>query len=110
MADKITAPMLRGMKQRGQKIVCVTAYDVATGRLADEAGVDVVLVGDSLGNVVLGYDTTLPVSLDDMARHTRAVRRGVVRSLLVADLPFGSYQASPEQAVNSSVELMKAGA
>src|SRR4051812_36619472 len=110
MADKVTAPKIRAMKKRGEKIVCVTAYDVYFGRLADESGVDLVLVGDSLGNVVLGYDTTIPVTLEDMIHHTRATSRGVKRALFVADMPFGSYQASTEQAVNSAVALMQAGA
>lgn len=110
MSDKVTAPRLRAMKERSEKIVCVTAYDVGFGRLADEAGVDLVLVGDSLGNVLLGYDTTLPVTLDQVAHHVAATRRGVSRAFLVGDLPFGSYQSSVEQCVNSSVALMKAGA
>ena len=110
MAEKITAPKLRLMKQRSEKIVCVTAYDVYFGRLADQAGADVVLVGDSLGNVIYGYDTTVPVTLEQMVFHTAAVRRGVSRALVVGDLPFGSYQASVAQCVESSVALMKAGA
>jgi 3-methyl-2-oxobutanoate hydroxymethyltransferase len=110
MADKITAPKIRAMKLRGEKIVCVTAYDVYFGSLADQSGADLVLVGDSLGNVVLGYDTTLPVTLQDMIHHTLAASRGVKRALFVADLPFGTYQASTDQAVNSAVALMRAGA
>jgi 3-methyl-2-oxobutanoate hydroxymethyltransferase len=110
MADTVTAPSIRAMKKRGEKIVCVTAYDAYFARLADDSGVDLILVGDSLGNVVLGYSTTVPVTLEDMVHHTRAASRGVSRALLVADLPFGSYQASTEQAVLSSVALMKAGA
>ena len=98
------------MKARGEKIVCVTAYDTPTAQMADAAGVDVVLVGDSVGNVVLGYESTLPVSLADMVHHTRAAARGVERALLVADMPFGSYQATVGGAVESAVELMKAGA
>lgn len=107
---KVTAPGLREMKAKGEKIVCLTAYDVVSGALADEAGVDVVLVGDSVGNVVLGYENTVPVTLDEIRHHLRAVRRGVQRALLVADLPFGSYAVSTEQAVESAVTLMKAGA
>lgn len=110
MSDKVTAPRLRAMKERSEKIVCVTAYDAGFGRMADEAGVDVVLVGDSLGNVLLGYDTTLPVTLDQVAHHVAATRRGVSRALLVGDLPFGSYQSSVGQCVDSAVALMKAGA
>ena len=97
------------MKGSG-KIVCVTAYDAYFGRIADESGVDVILVGDSLANVILGYPSTVNVTLEEMAHHVRAVRRGVSRSLLVADLPFGSYNSSVSQAVDSAVVLMKAGA
>jgi 3-methyl-2-oxobutanoate hydroxymethyltransferase len=110
MTDKVSAPAIRAMKGREQRIVCVTAYDVNTAQLADEAGVDLVLVGDSLGNVLLGFETTIPVSLDDMIHHTKAARVGVKRALLITDMPFGSYEASPEQAVDSAVALMKAGA
>jgi 3-methyl-2-oxobutanoate hydroxymethyltransferase len=110
MSDKVTAPAIRAMKGGGQKVVCVTAYDAPFGAMADEAGVDLVLVGDSVGNVVLGYDSTLPVTLEEMVHHTKAVRRGVKRALLVSDLPFGSYGGSIEQTFNSSVALMKAGA
>jgi 3-methyl-2-oxobutanoate hydroxymethyltransferase len=110
MSEKITVPKLRAMKQKGEKIVSVTAYDATFGALADAAGADVVLVGDSVGNVLLGYDSTLPVTLEQMVHHTRATRAGVRRALLLADLPFGTYQASPEQAVRSAVELIRAGA
>ncbi|HVT11340.1 MAG TPA: 3-methyl-2-oxobutanoate hydroxymethyltransferase [Fimbriimonadaceae bacterium] len=110
MPDKVTAPKLKAMKQRSEKIVCVTAYDAYFGRLMDEAGVDLVLVGDSLGNVLLGYETTVPVSLAAMIHHTAAVRPGVHRAMLVADMPFGSYQSSVAQCVDSAVALMKAGA
>lgn len=110
MADRISAPGLRKKKAAGEKIVCLTAYDVTTGLLAERAGVEVVLVGDSLGNVVLGFETTLPVELSDMVRATQAVASVVSNGLVVADLPFGSYQASTEDAVRSAVALMKAGA
>lgn len=110
MGERITAPKLIAMKARGERIVCLTAYDVAFGLIADRAGVDVILVGDSLGNVVLGYDTTVSVTLAEMVHHTRATRRGVTQALLVADLPFGTYQSSVAQAVDSAVELMRAGA
>jgi 3-methyl-2-oxobutanoate hydroxymethyltransferase len=95
---------------KGKRIVCMTAYDAPFASLADEAGVDLILVGDSLGNVVLGYESTLPVTLEEMLHHTRAVRRGVKRALLVSDLPFGTYQSSVSQAVDSAVALVKAGA
>jgi 3-methyl-2-oxobutanoate hydroxymethyltransferase len=98
------------MKAKGERIVCLTAYDVVSGAIADAAGVDLVLVGDSLGNAVLGYENTLPVSLEQMAHHTAAVRRGVHKALLVADLPFGTFQSSVSSAVEAAVTLVKAGA
>lgn len=110
MAEKVTAPRLRSMKQRSEKIVCVTAYDAYFGRLMDDAGVDLILVGDSMGNVLLGFETTVPVTLDAMVHHTAAVRRGVKRAMLVADMPFGSYQSSVSRCVDSAVELMRVGA
>jgi len=109
MADKVTAPRVRAMRTRGERVVCVTAYDAAFGAMADAAGVDVVLVGDSVGNVMLGYPSTVPVTLEDMVHHTRATRAGVERALLVSDLPFGTYQSSVAQAVDSAVALMRAG-
>jgi 3-methyl-2-oxobutanoate hydroxymethyltransferase len=110
MPDKMTVPRLRALREQGQPIVCLTAYDAAFGAMADAAGVDLVLVGDSVGTVMYGYSNTVPVTLDLMVQHTRATRAGVSRALLVADLPFGSYQASPAQAVESAVALMQAGA
>src|ERR1700687_1195197 len=89
------------------KITCLTAYDYPTARLLDEAGVDILLVGDSLGMVVLGYDSTLPVTLDEMLHHTRAVRRGTHRALLVADMPFGTYQGDSAEAVRNAVRFVK---
>ncbi len=94
LARKVPLPAVVHRSHSDQlagKIVCLTAYDFPTARLLDEAGVDVVLVGDSLGMVVLGYENTLPVTVDEMLHHTRAVRRGVRRALLVADMPYGSY-------------------
>lgn len=105
---KVTVPDLRARKG-GEKIAMVTAYDYTMARLVDEAGVDMVLVGDSLGMVVQGLSTTIPVSLDEMAYHCRAVARGLGRAHLVGDLPFMSYQVSPAQAVESSGKLMKEG-
>lgn len=111
---KVTAPDLRARKgslpPHGEKIAMVTAYDYTMARLADEAGVDMVLVGDSLGMVVQGLSTTIPVTLDEMAYHCRAVARGLARAHLVGDLPFMSYQVSPAQAVESAGKLMKEGA
>lgn len=106
---KVTVPDLRARKG-GEKIAMVTAYDFTMARLVDEAGVDVVLVGDSLGMVVQGLPTTLPVTLDEIAYHCRAVARGLARAHLVGDLPFMSYQVSPAQAVESSGKLVKEGA
>src|SRR5579859_1984533 len=108
-AERVTVPDLRLRKSRGEKIVMVTAYDAPSARIADRAGVDVVLVGDSVGTVVLGHKTVVPVTLDDILHHTRAVRRGMRHALLIADLPFGSYQASVEEAVHSATRLLKEG-
>ena len=91
----------------GRKIVCLTAYDYPTARLVDEAGVDVVLVGDSLGMVVLGYENTLPLPVEEMLHHTRAARRGVRRALLVADMPYGSYHGDRNEAVRNAVRFVK---
>ncbi len=110
MLDKVTAPAVVRMRAKGEVIVCVTAYDAILGSLADRSGADIVLVGDSVGNTVLGYTSTIPVTQEMMIYHTQAVRRGVNRALLVADLPFGSYQASVQDAVANSVALVKAGA
>jgi 3-methyl-2-oxobutanoate hydroxymethyltransferase len=90
-----------------QKITCLTAYDYPTARLLDEAGVDILLVGDSLGMVTLGYDSTLPVTLEEMLHHTRAVRRGTKRALLVADMPYGSFHVSIDESVRNAVRLVK---
>jgi 3-methyl-2-oxobutanoate hydroxymethyltransferase len=108
--ERITVPDLRGRKSAGAKIVMVTAYDYPAARLADRAGVDVVLVGDSLGTVVLGHKTVVPVTLEDILYHVRAVRRGLKRALLLADMPFGSYQVSTEEAIRNAILLIKAGA
>ncbi|MDH3211260.1 MAG: 3-methyl-2-oxobutanoate hydroxymethyltransferase [Myxococcales bacterium] len=106
---RITLPVLARRKRRGQKISMLTAYDYTFACIFDTAGIDVLLVGDSLGNVVQGRDTTLPVTLDEVVYHTRLVSRAVRRALLVADLPFGSYQVSPEEAVRSAVRCLKEG-
>ena len=98
-AKKLTIRDIVKMKRDGRRIVVVTAYDVLFARLVDSAGVDMVLVGDSLGNVVAGYETTLPVTVEQMIYHGEAVRRGVKRALLVVDMPFLSYQASEESAI-----------
>jgi len=106
----ITLHRLREMHAQGDKIAMVTAYDATFARLVDDAGVDCILVGDSLGMIVQGQSSTVPVTLDEMAYHTRCVVRGNRTAWVVGDLPFGSYQESREQALRSSVALMQAGA
>jgi 3-methyl-2-oxobutanoate hydroxymethyltransferase len=106
---KLTAVSLRARKGTGERIAAVTAYDVAFARLADRAGMDVVLVGDSLGMVVQGESSTLPVTVDEMVYHTRIVARGVARAHVVADMPFMSYQASVEDGVRAAGRLLKEG-
>jgi len=110
MPDKVDTRTLQQMKAQGQRIVAVTAYDYPSAQLAESAGVDVILVGDSVGNTVLGYETTLPVRMETMLHHLQAVRRGVRRALLVADMPFLSYGVSVEDAVYNAGTLMQAGA
>lgn len=105
----VTIHDLSAMKARGERFVMVTAYDAGSAALLDELGVPVVLVGDSLGMVVLGHPTTLPVTLDEMLHHTRAVVRGVRDALVVTDLPFGTYQDSPSQALASATRVLKEG-
>jgi 3-methyl-2-oxobutanoate hydroxymethyltransferase len=104
---KITVASLRDKKHRREPITCLTAYDYATGRLVDEAGIDIVLVGDSLAMTMLGYENTLSVTVDEMLHHTRAVRRGVKHALLVGDMPYGSYHMSQEDAVRNASRFMK---
>lgn len=103
----MTVTNIRDMKGSGKKITSITAFDYPSGRLVDEAGVDIVLVGDSLSNTVLGHDSTLPVSLSEMLHHTKAVRRAVKRALLVGDMPFGTYQSSIRDGVNAAVRFVK---
>ena len=106
----VSLPRLREMRTAGEPIAMLTCYDASFARLLDAAGVDCVLVGDSLGMVVQGLDSTLPVTVAEVAYHTRCVARGLSAAWLIADMPFGSYQAGPEQALASAVELMQAGA
>jgi len=105
----IRTTKLMEMKQAGERIACVTAYDFPTARLAAAAGLPLILVGDSLGNVVLGYDSTLPVTMDDMVHHTRAVVRGAPDALVVADMPFMSYQVNADEAMRNAGRLMQEG-
>ena len=107
--NRVRVPDLREKKQRGEKIVMLTAYDATMARLFDHAGVDALLVGDSLGTVILGHDTTLPVTLDAMVHHTRAVSRGAQRPLVVADMPFMTFQVSPEDTVRNAGRLIQEG-
>jgi 3-methyl-2-oxobutanoate hydroxymethyltransferase len=108
-AGKLPLPELLEMKRRGEKIVMVTAYDAPSGRLADAAGVDLILVGDSSGMVVHGRDSTVPVTLEEILLMTQWVSRGAKRPLVIADMPFGSYEASNEQAIGNAVRLVKDG-
>ena len=104
---RVTFPALAEKKRLGEPITALTAYDYPSARIADEAGMDLLLVGDSLGMAVLGYDSTLPVTLEEMLHHTRAARRGVRRALLVADMPFGTYHAEKAEAVRNAARFIK---
>ncbi|HEY0794630.1 MAG TPA: 3-methyl-2-oxobutanoate hydroxymethyltransferase [Acidisarcina sp.] len=105
--NKVTIQSLQEKKDSGRPITALTAYDYATARLVDEAGIDMVLVGDSLAMVVLGYETTLPVTVDEMLHHARAVRRAVRQAIVVADMPFGSYQVDDRQGLANAVRFIK---
>lgn len=104
---KITTAVIRQRKEAGKKITMLTAYDFSMAKLLDDSGIDMLLVGDSLGNVILGYDSTLPVTMEDMIHHTRAVSRGAQKAMVVADMPFMSYQVSVEDALRNAGRLMK---
>lgn len=106
---KVTTETLRKMRFDGEKITMLTAYDYTTAKMVDAGGVDAILVGDSAANVMAGHETTLPITLDHMIYHTQCVVRGVERALVVADLPFGTYQSNPEKALESAVRMMKEG-
>ena len=107
---RLTQADLAKLYNAGEKVVMFTAYDASFARLLDGAGVDCLLIGDSLGNVIQGHDTTLPVTVADIAYHTAAVKRGCDRPFIIADMPFGSYQESPTQAFRNAATLMAAGA
>ena len=109
MQNKITTSILMDMKKAGDKIVMLTGYDYSMGKILDEAGVDVILVGDSLGNVKLGYENTLPVTVEDILYHTKSVKRCSPKALLAADMPFLSYEAKPGDAVLNAGRLIKDG-
>ncbi len=104
---RVTAHILQAMKARGEKISMLTAYDYSMARILDEAGTDVLLVGDSASNVMAGHETTLPITLDQMIYHASSVIRGVKRALVVVDLPFGSYQGNSSNALKSTIRIMK---
>jgi 3-methyl-2-oxobutanoate hydroxymethyltransferase len=104
---KVTFQTLQEKKQSGRAITALTAYDYATARLVDEGGIDLILVGDSLAQVVLGYETTLPVTVDEMLHHTRAVRRAVKHAIVAADMPYGSYHVSVQEGVTNATRFMK---
>jgi 3-methyl-2-oxobutanoate hydroxymethyltransferase len=105
--DRITTSDIREMKKRGEKIVMMTAYDAPTARLVEDGGAEVILVGDTLGMVVLGYDSTLPVTMEDMIHHTKAVMRGSTRALVVGDMPFMSYQTGWQDAMKNAARFMQ---
>ncbi|MFN3337167.1 MAG: 3-methyl-2-oxobutanoate hydroxymethyltransferase [Thermomicrobium sp.] len=109
MTQRVTVADIVAMKRRGERIVMLTAYDYPTARLLDEAGIPVILVGDSLGNTVLGYETTIPVTLADMLHHTKAVTRAARHALVVADMPFLTYQVTPEEALRNAGRLIQEG-
>src|SRR5947209_10080705 len=106
-SKSVTVPWVAAAPERGERLVMVTAYDYGQGRTADAAGVDVVLVGDSLAMVVLGHPDTLSVTMEEMLHHTKAVRRGVKRALLVADMPYGSFHLGEAQAVGNAIRFVK---
>lgn len=106
---KVTTATLRDLKLRYEPITCLTAYDYSTSRLVDEAGVEMILVGDSLAQTMLGYENTLSVTMDEMMHHVRAVRRGVKNALLIADMPYGSYQVDPKDALLNATRFVKEG-
>lgn len=107
--DKIYLPAIRAAKEKGEKLVCLTAYDYPTARIVDEAGVDMILVGDSIGNVIYGYGNTIPVSLEEIEKACVAVKRATERAMVIADLPYGTYHVSSRETVRNALRLMKHG-
>jgi 3-methyl-2-oxobutanoate hydroxymethyltransferase len=107
--EKFYVPALRTAKEAGEKLVCLTAYDYPTARIVDEAGVDMILVGDSMGNVIHGYGNTIPVTLEEILSATKAVKRGASRALIIADMPYGSFHTGDNEAVRNALRLMKDG-
>lgn len=109
MERRVSITDLQAMKKRGEKFAMITAYDYTSAQLVDAAGIPVILVGDTLGNVVLGYDTTVPVTMDEMLHHIKPVVRGARRAHIVGDMPFGSYQAGPVEALHNAARMLKEG-
>jgi 3-methyl-2-oxobutanoate hydroxymethyltransferase len=107
--EKVYVPALRAAKEKSEKLVCLTAYDYPSARIVDEAGVDIILVGDSMGNVIHGYGNTIPVTMDEILSATKAVKRGASRALLVSDMPYGSYHTGDNKTVRNALKLMKDG-
>jgi len=107
--EKVYLPAIRTAKEKGEKLVCLTAYDYPTARIVDEAGVDMILVGDSIGNVIHGYGNTIPVSLDEIVSALIAVKRGTEHAMVVADLPYGTYHVNADETVRNALRLMKYG-
>ena len=107
--EKIYIPALRKAKKRGEKLTCLTAYDYPMARIVDEAGAELILVGDSVGNVIHGYGNTIPVTLEEMLSATKAVKRGAERALIITDMPYGSYHINEDETVKNALKLMKNG-
>ena len=107
--EKVYVPALRKAKKKGEKLVCLTAYDYPTARIVDEAGVELILVGDSIGNVIHGYGNTIPVTMEEILSATKAVKRGASRALIVSDMPYGSYHSGENTTVRNALKLMKDG-
>lgn len=107
--EKVYLPAIRAAKEKGEKLVCLTAYDYPTARIVDEAGVDMILVGDSIGNVIHGYGNTIPVSLEEILSACIAVKRGTERAMVIADMPYGSYHINEDESVRNALRLMKYG-
>lgn len=107
--EKVYLPFIRAAKEKGEKLACLTAYDYPTARIVDEAGVDIILVGDSMGNVIHGYGNSIPVSLDEITSACIAVKRGTERAMVVADMPYGSYHVNADTSVQNALRLMKYG-
>lgn len=107
--EKVYVPALRAAKEKGERLVCLTAYDYPSARIVDEAGVEIILVGDSIGNVIHGYGNTIPVTLEEILSAVKAVKRGASRALLVADMPYGSFHLGADETVRNALKLMKDG-